>query len=312
MFSELTFYEARLKANEILSQSSFLVSRGSVQTESEQLVIASIRLTTGETVSRIELYARAKSAFPLSALDWLVQSARARVEGKPLQYLTGVQEFLSHEYEVGTGVLIPRPETEMLVLTALEYLKEPTLGIEIGLGSGVISVELVSRLRHLKMVASEVSLEAKKYSDKNINNILKISSLTGERIKTVLTSQDADLFEPFEKNLHHCKADFVISNPPYLIQSEAEAEVFLNEPHSALFAPSEDPFYFYRRIAQRAWDFLNPGGWVFLEVPHERASKIMKLFESARWKPQQTKLLNDLTGRPRILLTQKGEVRWTE
>jgi release factor glutamine methyltransferase len=103
--------------------------------------------------------------------------------------------------------------------------------------------------------------------------------------------------EVFQGKLKN-KVSFIISNPPYLAsRSEVDNDVMNHEPHIALFAPENDPLYFYREIAEHADEFLEPGGMVFLECPHERIDAIDRLFGDG-WK---THKYRDLTGRERVL-----------
>jgi release factor glutamine methyltransferase len=269
---------------------------------------------TGARLSRLQLYMKMSEQLPSEAA-WikLQEWANLRKTGVPIQYLTGEQSFLDHTYCVGPGVLIPRPETELLLMTAWSYLKglkglkDPLLGFEIGLGSGVLSVELISKLPDLVMLASEVSEKARQYAVCNANRVLNSGDVS--RLKILSVSNPLNVFEPFHGNDF---ADFIITNPPYLLETqfegpeELEEQVRQYEPPEALFAPASDPLYFYRSIADNAYQFLKRGGFVFAEVPHERAKKVFSLFDSShssefQW---QAQLLNDLTGRERILVAR--------
>lgn len=197
------------------------------------------------------------------------------------------------------SVLIPRPETEILVTQTIAVLKEqdqpPTLGLEIGVGSGVISIELLSQFPQLRMRASELMPEAKKVAEKNAERIL--GERESKRLEIVLTGDPREVVEPFQG----VRADFLVSNPPYLVSTseEVDDEVLLHEPHVALFPPGEDPLFFYRVLAERASDLLVPQGYLFLEVPHERSSEIQDLF-----KKEECEIRLDLTQRERVLIVR--------
>lgn len=238
-------------------------------------------------------------------LSWVKQASLKRSQGHPLQYLMGNQTFLNHRYEVGPGVLIPRPETEILVDFALKTLfseiqantSRTYLGFEIGLGSGAISVELLCDLPQLKMIASEVSPVAREYAIKNSARILGTEK---DRLTVQFVSDAENLF-PFEIGTTHF--DFLISNPPYLSpEDEIGSDVLNHEPHLALFPANADPLYFYRRIATESRDYLVPGGWIFLEIAHNRANETLALFENSNY--DHARLVNDLTGRPRCLIAK--------
>ena len=145
-----SFEDALKTARRILSSRGDLVSRGLVDTEAELIVIAALRASVGgKSISRIELFSRARDRMPDMAGQKVVTFSMARAEGRLLQHITGVQYFMSHEYEVGPDVLVPRPETEALVERAIAELgtekNPPSLGLEIGIGSGVLSIELLAR-----------------------------------------------------------------------------------------------------------------------------------------------------------------------
>jgi release factor glutamine methyltransferase len=297
------FQDALKITREILSSSRELIAKGSIDTEAEQLVMAAYRMATGKSLTRLELFTRISDRYPDQAGDKLLVLAGSRAEGKPLQHLTGVQVFLDHEYEVGPDVLVPRPETEVLVqyaLSGLRSLKRPlALGLEIGLGSGAISVELLAAFPSLRMLGSELTDLAASRAERNASRILGKSA--GPRFKVVRALSPLEVWEPFERVLTgEERADFVISNPPYLSTSDPiEAEVLRHEPATALFAPESDLIHFYRVVALRAERFLKPGGFAFMELAPERAQEIQFVFAAAGWNVQ---IFPDLAERERVLV----------
>ena len=305
-----SFEEALKVAREILGASNELVAKGTIDTEAEQLVMAAVRTASGRMISRGELYLRIKDRYPDVAGEKLLSLAGTRAEGKPLQHLTGVQVFLEHEYEVGPDVLVPRPETEFLVVTALEQLAQaetaPLLGLEIGLGSGVISTELLSALPGLRMIASELTAEAEARARANARRILG-DEPARERLKIVRASGPLEVWQPLDRELGGKKADFLISNPPYLAATDPiDEEVVRHEPATALFAPASDLLHFYREIAISGARYLRPGAYFFGELAPERSGEIVELFKKSAWSAQ---VLEDLAGRDRVLvatLKRKG------
>ncbi len=294
------FAEALRLARRLLSANTDLVRKGVVDTEAEQLVIAAFRRAGGKELTRAELYLRAGDLYPGAAGEQLIIYAAARAEGRLLQHLIGTQRFLEHEYEVGPDVLVPRPETELLAALAMEKLREPKVGLEIGLGSGVLSIELLARFPALEMIATELSRPA---IDRARTNAQRLLGRTASRLRVLEAGSPLEVCEPFLRAGAH-GAQFLISNPPYLAShAETDAEVLAHEPHEALFAPKEDSLHFYRKIAIDAPKLLAPGAQVFLELPHERAGEIRTLFED--W--NDPVLLRDLTGRERMLTA-----RWTK
>lgn len=299
-----SFEDALKMSAAILGTSPGLVERGSIETESEQLVIAAYRIATsrGRTFGRNDIYARVMEVYPEKAGEKLVVMANRRAHGEPLQYIVGYQYFLNHEYEVNSSVLIPRPETEILVYEATQTFKrqfeQPTLGIEIGLGSGCISIELLKLFPTLRMSATDLSEGAITVARKNAEKILGPDY--ADRMEILQARKDEDVFEPLETSQHLSgkRSDFIISNPPYLAsKTEADSDVLNYEPASALFAPSGDPLYFYRKIVEEAEMFLRPHGFVFFECPHERIERIAILF-GADW---NVEIFKDLTDRKRVI-----------
>jgi release factor glutamine methyltransferase len=299
-----TFEDAIKMTAIILRTSSALAERGSVETESEQLVIGAYRKASGRgrTFGRNDLYVRVMDPFPAEAGEFLVEIAGRRAKGEPLQYLVGYQYFLNHEYEVNSSVLIPRPETEILVyevtLTLKRQFEQPKVGIEIGVGSGCISLELLKLFPSLTMIGSDISAGALDVTRRNATKI--IGDAHAERLDLHLARADEDIYDAFEGAswLKAGRADFIVSNPPYLAEpSEVDPDVLAHEPKSALFAPDGDPLYFYRKILEGAEAYLKPSGYVFFECPHERIDRIGTLF-GPDWKVDGYRDLNE---RPRVL-----------
>lgn len=221
--------------------------------------------------------------------------ARERATGIPLQHLLGYQYFYEHEYQVSPSVLIPRPETEILVQSALGWIK--THGCkkfaELGLGSGAISCELLSGIAGLKGLGSEVSVEAQAVARANLFGVVGIDWQS--RFEILTPSTAATGFEIF---LPHAPFDLIVSNPPYVSgDDEIEDEVLEHEPHLALF-PDKNPNYFYENFVQHAKTLLAPHGAAFFEVPHERAEILSELHLTYGMRAE---LIPDLTGRSRVL-----------
>lgn len=291
----------------MLGANAQLVAKGSIEAEAEILVQTAVFQATGKALSRLDFFSRLEDRFPEAAADKLLLMAGMRAEGKPLQHVTGVQVFLEHEYEVGPDVLIPRPETEFLVVQTIERLAarglEPQLGLEIGIGSGAISIELLCAFPSLEMIATELTVEARQRAQSNAHRIL---GLAGCRLKILRSESPLEVCEPFRKGGPELRADFLISNPPYLGKSDPiEEEVLQHEPGAALFAPSEDLVYFYRAIAQGGKELLLEGACAFMEIPPERADQIVEIFKAERW--SSVTILPDLTGRSRVLIATWAE-----
>ncbi len=295
----MTFEEALRSVQERLKGAGQIIDPELIETESEQLVVAAFRAGTGRgrSFNRNDLYVRILQPFPREAAEKLSEYLERRVKGEPIAYIFGYQTFLYHEYLVSPDVLIPRPETEILVFEAMQTLKrgqvQPTRGFEFGLGTGCISLELLKMFPDLQMSGMEVSEPAMKIARQNAEKILGdlkrfeiLPSMVGEvKLPTLVD-----------------RCDFLISNPPYLKDRfEMQAQVWDHEPHLALLAPEGDPLFFYRRLLEESPRVLKPEGWIFFEIPHERADELQSL--GAQW--GEADLLEDLTGRPRVLRVKR-------
>ena len=182
--------------------------------------------------------------------------------GRPVQYVIGHSEFCGLEIEVSEGVLIPRPETEELVMWAKEKAKgfgAPSL-LDICTGSGCIALALASEIDNAKVTAIDISDQALAIARRNQQRL-------GLDVTIIKDNALGGLTE-----LTDSKFDIVVSNPPYIPISERE-DMHINvtqyEPHIALFVDNEDPLIFYRAIARRALTLLRENGYLMFEV-HEK------------------------------------------
>lgn len=301
-----TFADALRLSTQIISANREIARDGVAPREAEILVEEAFRRVTGTLLGRLELFARMRDAYPREAGKQLIIWSHQRSEGYLLQHLTGTQAFFSHEYEVNADVLIPRPETELLVEKAIEDLTSRGFkvdsefqGLEVGTGSGAISIELVSRFPKLKMKASDFSQEALNLAARNAERIL--GKKNASRIEWIKAPFKDQVLEPFffEEGLG-ARSHFLISNPPYLqVEDEIQNEVRQKEPAHALFAPQGDPLFFYRKCME-GWDrVLLPGASAYFEFAAERSGLIEKLFKNFGKSVQK---LDDLNGLSRIAL----------
>lgn len=208
---------------------------------------------------------------------------------EPIQYITGIAPFYGFDLHVDRRVLIPRPETEMLVdLIADIYRDRKDLDVlDIGTGSGAIAIALARNLPFSKVTAIDVSGDAIDVAREN-------AAACSTQVKFI----EADLFTflpPADS------FDIVVSNPPYIDVSEKmsmEANVLDYEPHTALFADASDPLKHYRSICLIAAECLRPGGGMFLEINPMYATQIEKLLSVEQWR--DVRIINDIHGRRRF------------
>ena len=216
-----------------------------------------------------------------------------RSNGEPLQYILGKWEFMGLPFYVGEGVLIPRPETEMLVEYALDFLKDKKNPVVIDLcsGSGCIAISVAKHLPNAKVYAVEKSDLAFPYLKKNIwlNCVFNVSAVHGDIFDRTLLSD--------------IKPDLILSNPPYIRSPEIaslQSEV-RNEPSMALDG-GEDGLIFYREIANGWIDRLGTGGAIAVECAEDQTEDIIRMFSE---KTQYAEAFNDLSGLPRTVTAIK-------
>lgn len=258
--------------------------------EAEQLIEWALAQQTRRSWKRSEWMSSFELDVHKEHADRALMLAHKRAQGTPLQYLTEQQEFYGRPFHVEPGVLIPRPETEVLVEEVLKRIKllknNNLLGFELGLGAGPIAVTLLAEVPGLLMKSTEVSDVARRIALQNATTLLT----------------DSTRLELLEESEIDGQFDFMVSNPPYLNAhaGEAEPSVRLHEPSVALFAPDTDLLYFYRHMKSLAEKWLKRGGFLALEIPHERAQEITELFLGGAWKAPEVIL--DLNSRPRVLV----------
>lgn len=215
-----------------------------------------------------------------------------RARRVPLQHLIGSQAFWRHEFRVTRAVLIPRPETELVVETALELAKgrEKPLLVDVGTGSGCIALSLAAELPDAELHATDVSAPALEVARDNARRL----GLEGR-----VSFRRGDLLEPVRELAG--RFDLVLSNPPYVDPSERdslEPEVRDHEPELALFPPG-DALAIYRRLVPAALASLRPGGSLLVEIAPGLERPVAALFASVGFEEVQTAL--DLAGRARML-----------
>lgn len=244
----------------------------------------------------------------------LQQSVARLLDAEPLQYVTGTAFFCGHPFHVAPGVLIPRPETEWMVDTAvgIATASAPRI-LDIGTGSGCIatSISLALADRHCHTEAWDISEDA-----------LRIAADNAERLGADVKFRRRDALRleedfPAEENQGGTEAlsdtnaaaeswDIIVSNPPYICNREAadmHANVLRHEPHLALFVPDTDPLLFYRAIARYAMRSLRQGGWLLFECNTLYAHDTARMASDMGFATSVVE--DDCFGKPRFVKAQK-------
>jgi release factor glutamine methyltransferase len=203
-----------------------------------------------------------------------------RAQGEPLQYITANQEFFGLDFEVTKDVLIPRPETEVLVETALKLFAEPADApfiCDVGTGSGCIVITLMQQLPQARAIAIDISPDALAVARRNAER-----HSVSERINFVRSDRFAAL------TLRESRASFelIVSNPPYVEEgamADLQREVRDFEPRNALLAGA-DGLDIIRRLLLETPSFLKPGGYFLFEIGFKQAAAVERLLDPKIWK----------------------------
>jgi len=240
------------------------------------------------------LYAHPEVELACGELNHYHEALQRRAAGEPLQYITGHQEFWGLDLLVTPAVLVPRRETEHAVEAALELLREiksPRV-IDVGTGSGCIALALASELPGASLDAVDISndaLEVARKNAKRLNLLDRVAFSQSDLLGSYLNGAPA--------------FDMVVSNPPYVGNSEADklqVEVREHEPHCALFGGGVEGLDIYRRLIPQAARVLKPGGWLVMEIGYTQEQAIRDLLKD--WK--DVRCVPDLRGIPRVVIAK--------
>jgi len=232
----------------------------------------------------------------------LEDSLSQRARGIPAQYITGHQEFWGMDLIVSRAVLIPRPETEHVIETVLQLANKkdgdqpsspgiPTRIVDVGTGSGCIALALAQELAHAEIHATDISAGALEVAHANAAR---------HQFESRIHFHQTDLLHGLDPG----SFDFVVSNPPYVGESEedeVQLEVRRFEPRNAVFAGPTGLEVIDRLIPQ-ARATLRPGGWLIIEISGSIVDGVKRLLGT--W--QQVQVTNDLQGIPRVAFAQKA------
>ncbi|WP_321477109.1 peptide chain release factor N(5)-glutamine methyltransferase [uncultured Paludibaculum sp.] len=233
---------------------------------------------------RIYLYSHPEHE--LTTIEWIHYGRylHERMQGRPTQHITSVQEFYGRPFQVSPAVLIPRPETEHTVEQALQVAPHASNLLDIGTGSGALAVTLALELK-CPAIATDLSLAA-----------LRVARHNAKTLKAPVEFLQCDLASALNSRF-----DLIVSNPPYIPAAEMaglQHEVRDFEPHLALFG-GEQGTEIYHRIVPQAEQLLKPGGWLIFEIGYRGEPGVRAAFAKGPW--TDITLACDLAGLPRVL-----------
>jgi release factor glutamine methyltransferase len=244
---------------------------------------------------RTFLIAHAEDQLEDNSLRRFQETVERRAAGEPLQYITGVQDFFGREFRVTPDVLIPRPETELLVEAALEVAVPAPIICDVGTGSGCIALTLLCELSDARAVAIDKSSAAIEVAKLNAQN-LSVS----DRVTFIVS----DCFDALDSSEY--QFDLVVANPPYVSErmiAGLQREVRDHEPLIAL-SPGPDGLSVIRRLLHETPAFLKLGGHLIMEMGFDQGETVKELIDSDRWRLVEIK--PDLQCIPRIVVLQKN------
>ncbi|WP_026763045.1 peptide chain release factor N(5)-glutamine methyltransferase [Sediminibacterium salmoneum] len=275
--------------------------------EAKQYIIQSIQSVYGEReagniavllieyftgYSRMNQFLEKDTGWPEQSAESLEAAVLRLQKGEPIQYIMGKTWFYGLELKVNHHTLIPRPETEELVELAIQYLSTLSIAhpriLEVGTGSGCISLAIASRMPKALITAIDISEEALKVAKENAKQIQH--NIHFKQLDFLNKSKWASLGQ----------FDIIISNPPYIKQTEASSmhnNVLAYEPHTALFVADNDPLIFYQAIAEFSKAFLKKPGAIFVEINEQLGKETKAVFEPG----YPVTLHKDMQGKERMI-----------
>lgn len=214
---------------------------------------------------------------------------------KPLQYILGEWEFYGLPFKVRENILIPRPDTEILVEQCIQLMREieePNI-LDIGSGSGAISIAIANELKSSSVTGVDINEDAIKLANENkvLNKVENVNFMK------------SDLFEKLDEDF---KYDLIVSNPPYITKDEYETlmpEVKNFEPKNAL-TDLGDGLYFYREISKKAEAYLKDTGYLAFEIGYKQAKDVSKILEDNNF--AILSVVKDYGGNDRVVLAKKA------
>ena len=212
------------------------------------------------------------------------------VKGKPIQYITNIQEFMKLNFYVDENVLIPQPDTEILVEETLKKIKEESKILDLCTGSGAIAISIEHYTKSktkLEIFASDISKEAIKIANKN-------AEYNNANIKFILSN----MFE----NIKEKEFDILVSNPPYIEKNiiPTLSKEVQSEPQIALDG-GEDGLDFYRIIAKEGYKYVKSGGYILVEIGYNQKENVINIFYKYEEKYIDIKCIKDLNRQDRVI-----------
>ena len=262
---------------------------------------AEMVLSSVLSLSRIELYTQFEKVVSKNKLELIHNCVKRAAQNEPVAYIIGKTEFYSIELDITDTCLIPRPETELLVERAIDFLRGregKQLVCDLCTGCGCIAVAIAKNFPTAQIIATDISSAALETAEKNIKKYgFK------DRIKLLC----GDLFDPLIPQIEDEKFDLIVCNPPYVTSEDYEKlakNVKDYEPKDALYG-GVDGLDVYRRIAQKVDEFLKPDSALILEVGYNQGQTVREILEKTRVFAK-IQIEKDFSNNDRIVIAKKS------
>jgi release factor glutamine methyltransferase len=264
---------------------------------------AEILLSHCLNIKRIDLYLDIDRPLNDSEVSAYRELIRRRINREPLEYITGIQEFWSLDFHVNKKVLIPRPETELLVEQAIDICNKDALKhspriLDLGTGSGALAITLAKEIQQARIWATDISEGA-----------IEVARLNAQKhgVSDRIDFRQGDLFQPFTGQ--DIAFDLIVSNPPYVSAEQYDAlpaEVRDHEPRLALDG-LEGGFYYIKKVINESQNFLSQGGWLLVEMAPDQTEKALEWIGSIKAFAENARIM-DYSRRYRVVRARRVTV----
>jgi release factor glutamine methyltransferase len=293
---ENNFLTIRKVLNDI---SKIFKDEGIINAEREAEVLISYSLK----INRSEIYLNFNKLLKNKEKICLKKMVEKRVKKFPLQYITQNQEFMGMDFIVKKGVLIPRPETEILVEVVIKKLKNKIFPyglkiVDLGTGAGVIAVSIVKFIENIIIYASDISKKSLKIALKNAQK---------HKCEKKIIFLWGDLFKPFQNKIEKSSLDAIVSNPPYINSNNLKLlpeEIKDHEPKIALDG-GVDGLDYYRKIIKESPHFLKSNGFIALEIGIDQIKTIKELIIKEENYSKNIEIFKDYSGIDRVVIAYR-------
>ena len=280
----------------LLADGQAMLERAGVDNAAQETVwLLEAALTATHLTLRLDPHRPVSPAERAQAFDLLVR----RANREPLQYLLGTQEFCGLDFEVTSSVLIPRPETELLLEEVVRFLPSGSAAtvVDVGTGSGCMAVALAKAVPSASVYALDCSETALEVANRNIHR---------HEVRDHVQCRRGDLFAALQGLDMEGKIDVIMSNPPYVPDAEwdgLQQEVRVFEPRIAL-SGGPDGMVIHRRLLKDAWRFLVPGGLLVMEVGQGQADAVCE-YARRQGRYGNIRIRQDAAGIDRVVCAER-------